>query len=314
MEIEIPYPAPDRYKPSKELLAAINTALFLKRPLLLSGDPGTGKTESADFLARQLQAYYRNIFINTTALRFDTKSTSQSNDLFYHYDAVSHFGDKTGRPKESFISFNAVGKALLATNPPTAAFNNFSNYNTVGFNANQPVGTVVLIDEIDKAPRDFPNDLLSELEKPPFKFSIKEMPGFTVEQDPNYPVVIIVTSNSEKGLPDAFLRRCVFHHISFPDDAQLLDIVSANLRMEHAYFQAAIQRFTEIRQQNIQKKPATSELIDWIARLEKKQLLNSNMENWNTASPEYKDAIIETLGIITKSKADFETISREIKN
>lgn len=313
MEIEIPYPAPDRYKPSKELLAAINTALFLQRPLLLSGDPGTGKTECADFIARQLNAYYRNLFINTTALRFDTKSTSQSSDLFYSYDAVSHFGDKTGRPKESFISFNAVGKALLASNQPDSSFGQFNNYNSIQFNNNRPVGSVVLIDEIDKAPRDFPNDLLSELEKPPFKFSIKELPGFTVQQDLNYPVVIIVTSNSEKGLPDAFLRRCVFHHISFPDDTQLLDIVRSNLGTESIYFETAIQRFSEIREKNIQKKPATSELIDWIARLQKKELLNDNLHDWRTATPEYKEAVIETLGIITKSKADFETISKEIK-
>ena len=312
MEIEISYPAPDPYNPSKELLAAINTALFLQRPLLLSGEPGTGKTECANFIARQLHAHYRNLFTHTRALRFDTKSTSQSGDLFYSYDAVAHFADKTGMPKEHFISLNGAGAALMATNKPVDTFLKFRNFNSVPYREGEPAGSVVLIDEIDKAPRDFPNDLLSELEKPPFKFSIKELPGCTIQQDARYPVVIVITSNSEKGLPDAFLRRCVFHHISFPDSRQLLEIVQSNLRAEHTYFKAAIKKFTEIREKNIQKKPATSELIDWIARLQKKELLTEHLDQWQMAPPAYKDAVTDTLGIIIKSKADFDAVSNEL--
>ena len=109
MEIQILRSLTDEYKPSAQLLAAINTALFLQRPLLLSGDPGTGKTECANFVARQLNLLYPYTFLSKKALRLDTKSGSQSSDLFYSYDAVSHFGDKTNRSKESFISFNSFG-------------------------------------------------------------------------------------------------------------------------------------------------------------------------------------------------------------
>jgi len=312
MEIQLPTYNVDEYMPSRELLAAINTALFLKRPLLLSGDPGTGKTECANFVARRLSFLYPFLFASPGVLRFDTKSGSQSTDLFYSYDAVSHFGDKTNRTKESFITFNSLGIALLGTHPASFEMNRFSNYEKEVYNRKTPFGSVVLIDEIDKAPRDFPNDLLAELERPPFKFGIKELPGFTVEQDTQYPVFIIITSNNEKGLPDAFLRRCVFHHISFPDPKELIEIVKSNLKTNNAHFEAVIERFTELRQKNLSKKPATSELIDWIACLQQKNLLNSNMANWKNADDEYKQKLIETLGIITKSKSDFETVSKVI--
>lgn len=312
MQVQILQSLHDVYKPSNELLAAINTALFLQRPLLLSGDPGTGKTECADYVARQLKSMYPYAFSSDKALRFDTKSGSQAADLFYNYDAVTHFADKLNTPKESFISFNALGIALLGTNNPDAMLNKFINYNEAVFSKNGPFGSVVLIDEIDKAPRDFPNDLLAELEKPPFKFSIKELPGFTAAQDMRYPVFIIITSNNEKGLPDAFLRRCVFHHINFPGTNELLEIVKTNLNTQNEYFETAIAKFTDLRQKNLVKKPATSELIDWIACLLQKKLLDKNMENWRGADDDYKKKLIETLGIITKSGADFETVKKEI--
>lgn len=312
MQVQILRSLNDVYKPSDALLAAVNTALFLQRPLLLSGDPGTGKTECADFVARQLNLLYPFVFTSKQALRFDTKSGSQSTDLFYSYDAVSHFSDKTNSPKESFISFNAFGLALLGTNNFDSSLKRFVNYEKEIFTKNGCFGSVVLIDEIDKAPRDFPNDLLAELEKPPFKFSIKELPGFTVEQDSKFPVFTIITSNNEKGLPDAFLRRCVFHHISFPNTQELLEIVKANLKTEQIHFRTAIEKFIELRQKNLAKKPATSELIDWIACLQERKLLNNNMENWKAADDDYKTKLVETLGIITKSGADFETVRREI--
>ena len=312
MEIQLTNTNADVYQPSKELLAAINTAMFLQRPLLLSGDPGTGKTECAAFVARRLNFLYPYVFTSPNALRFDTKSGSQSSDLFYTYDAVSHFGDRTNRPKESFISFNSLGIALLGTNAANPQYKSFKNYETEVFNKKTSFGSLVLIDEIDKAPRDFPNDLLAELEKPPFKFGIKELPDFNVKQDTAFPVFIIITSNNEKGLPDAFLRRCVYHHINFPDTKELLNIVQLNLKTENPHFESVIERFAELRQKNLVKKPATSELIEWIACLQYKNLLNSSMANWKSADIEYKQKLIETLGIITKSKADFETISKEI--
>lgn len=312
MEIQITDTPADVYRPSRELLAAINTALFLKRPLLLSGDPGTGKTACAAFVARRLNFLYPFLFSSPEALRFDTKSGSQSSDLFYNYDAVSHFGDKTGKSREAYIEFTGLGVALLGTRPANPAWNIFSNYEKAVLSRKPPFGSVVLIDEIDKAPRDFPNDLLAELERPPFKFSIRELGDFTIEQDPQFPVFIIITSNNEKGLPDAFLRRCVFHHINFPDTAELLEIVKNNLHLNDPHLEAAITQFSELRQMNLLKKPSTSELIDWIACLHQRRLLGSSLSNWQYADTEYKQRLVETLGIICKSKTDFETISREI--
>jgi MoxR-like ATPase len=306
--------APDHYLPGSDLLAAINTALFLRRPLLLSGDPGTGKTECAHFVARQLGHHFPDKFNANKALRFDTKSVSQSTDLFYNYDAVAHFGDRSEPRlgKESFISFNTLGIALLGTRPVDEGLHRFFNYTQV-LGGKSPSGAVVLIDEIDKAPRDFPNDLLAELEKPPFQFGIKELPGFRVEQNADLPIVVIITSNNEKGLPDAFLRRCVFHHISFPEKDELMRIVKANLQMEGINIEPAIDLFMEIRKANITKVPATSELIDWIACLRQKVLLNSDLANWANADADYRHRLAGTLGIIAKNKPDAETLKTKIE-
>ena len=303
-------PFKDYYNPSDELLAAINTALFLKRPLLLAGDPGTGKTECADFIARQLSEQYSKMFISDKALRFNTKSISQSTDLFYSYDAVAHFADKTYKKKESFISFNCLGVGLLGTNERKEEWLGFNNYESEIFN--KPLhGSVVLIDEIDKAPRDFPNDLLAELEKPPFKFRIHELPDFEIIQNVKFPIVIIITSNNEKGLPDAFLRRCVFHYINFPEK-DLLQIVQSNLEKEnveivHAHISAAIKIFLKLRNNSLEKKPATSELIDWIRCLNENDLLTDDkLSKWES-EPGYKD----TIGIIAKSENDLKTLGNQ---
>jgi MoxR-like ATPase len=157
---EITADSEDFYKPGDDLLAAINTALYLRRPLLLAGDPGTGKTECADFIARQLKKKNNGIFTRNTAIRFNTKSVAQSTDLFYYYDAVGHFGEATEK-KEKFISFNGLGLAILGTWGKQEEWSGFRGYSRQINNA--PAGSVVLIDEIDKAPRDFPNDLLAEL-------------------------------------------------------------------------------------------------------------------------------------------------------
>lgn len=303
----------DFYKPSNELLAALNTALFLQRPLLLSGDPGTGKTEFGDFVARQLKHAYPGKFNTATAMRFNTKSVSQSTDLFYNYDAVAHFGDKENKHKESFISFSSLGVAILATQDVNKDYYGFRNYESDVVKGNAGFGSVVLIDEMDKAPRDFPNDLLAELEKPPFKFNVKELTGFEISQNTEKPVVIIITTNNEKGLPDAFLRRCVFHHINFPRPETLLNIVNTKLNSENPFFSDAINMFMEFRnKKNINKPPATSELIDWIRCLKEKNLLNKSLKDWKNETSEYRKKIEDTLGIIAKNNSDYETLRKDI--
>lgn len=304
----------DNYKPSADLLAAINTSLFLQRPLLLSGEPGTGKTECADFVARQLKKAYPKTFKAERALRYNTKSISQSTDLFYQYDAVAHFGDKENKPKESFISFNSLGVALLNTHEINEDWMAFRNYKSDVVDRYIGYGSVVLIDEIDKAPRDFPNDLLAELEKPPFKFNIRELNDLEISQDGQRPIVIVITSNNEKGLPDAFLRRCVFHHINFPGPEILIDIIKTKLESDGLPFNHAIDMFLRFRNmKSINKAPATSELIDWISCLKENDLLNSDLGNWENAASEYREKIVKTLGVIAKNKTDFESLKKEIE-
>ena len=247
-------------------------------------------------------------------MRFNTKSVSQSTDLFYQYDAVAHFGDKENRAKEAFISFSSLGAALLSTLEINKDWFKFCNYETVVVNKNAGFGSVVLIDEIDKAPRDFPNDLLAELEKPPFKFNVKELTGFEIVQNTEKPIVIIITSNNEKGLPDAFLRRCVFHHINFPGPDMLLDIVKTKMKTDNPFFEVAIGMFLEMRnKKNINKPPATSELIDWISCLKEKDLLKNDLKDWKNADADYKKKIAATLGIIAKTKTDFDTLRKDIE-
>lgn len=242
------------------------------------------------------------------ALRFNTKSASQFGDLFYYYDAVAHFGDRSGKKKEAFISFNTLGLALMATNEIKTEWEEFKNYRSDVLVNKPPFSSVVLIDEIDKAPRDFPNDLLAELEKPPFKFNIRELDDFEVSQNEGKEIFIVITTNNEKGLPDAFLRRCVFHHIDFPDKENLLTIVKANLKQDNKNFETAIDTFWELRNKNLVKKPATSELIDWIACLQDNKLLNDKLSNWRNAESDYKKKIKESFCILAKSKNDFETL------
>ena len=306
-------PTNESYIPSDDLLSAINTALLLNKPLLLTGEPGTGKTECADFIARQLKRQFPESFHREEALRFNTKSVSVYNDLNYNYDAVEHFNHKGELPKESFISLRSMGMALMGSHPENPDWYTFKNYKKDVVSRGCGYGSVVLIDEIDKAPRDFPNDILAELEKPPFKFRIKELDELEIVQNPEKPVVVIISSNNEKGLPDAFLRRCVFHYIDFPSNEKLLDIVKSNLAADNPFYSDAINLFVEIRNlRELNKKPATSELIDWIACLVSKELMTSDLKDLKNASPEYLRKLEETLGVIAKSKYDSNSIKRKI--
>ncbi|NEP57073.1 MAG: MoxR family ATPase [Symploca sp. SIO2G7] len=234
------------YLPSPELINAVNLAIFLeKRPLLLKGEPGCGKTHLAQAVAQELGLPYEPWYI---------KSTSRARDGLYTYDAVRRLHDtqlvRMGEKSQSQVD-------------------NLDNYIQMG-----PLGrafdkqqhTVVLIDEIDKADIDFPNDLLRELDEQ--KFTIEET-GREVEA--KYSPIVFVTSNDEKDLPDAFLRRCLFYYIEFPYP-QLTEIVNAHFpQSSPEVVEAAVKRFSELRQ-NMEKgksgkKVSTSELLDWFAVL-----------------------------------------------
>ncbi|MBZ4022824.1 ATP-binding protein [Rhodobacter sp. TJ_12] len=227
----------DSYVAPPDLVVAVNAAVALERPLLVKGEPGTGKTELARQVAQAL---------GLPMLEWAIKSTTKAQQGLYEYDAVSRLRD------------SQLGDARV---------NDVRNYIRKGklWQAFEAPGKVVLlIDEIDKADIEFPNDLLQELDK--MAFHVYET-GETI-QAAHRPIVII-TSNNEKELPDAFLRRCFFHYIRFPDAETLKQIVAVHFpQIKEQLLSAALTRFYEIRETpGLKKKPSTSEVLDWLKLL-----------------------------------------------
>ena len=227
----------DTYLTNEALEAAVNCALSLERPLLVKGEPGTGKTLLAEAIAEALGA---------PLLRWHVKSTTRAQDGLYVYDTVqrlydSRFGEGDVKDIAHYIKLGPMGQA---------------------FESEQR--TVLLIDEVDKADIEFPNDLLHELDR--MRFTINETGReVAATQRP----VVIITSNNEKELPDAFLRRCVFHFIDFPEEARMERIVRVHHPdLDEQLLGQALKAFYALRkQQRLRKRPSTSELVDWIAAL-----------------------------------------------
>jgi len=235
----------DRYKgtanyiASQDLRQAVNVSIALSRPLLIKGEPGTGKTllahSIADGLAMEL-------------IQWSVKSTTKAQDGLYLYDTVqrlhdSRFDDSDVSNIEQYIKLGPMGRSFESDKQ-----------------------AVLLIDEIDKADIEFPNDLLAELDQ--MEFTINETSRVVRA---NHRPVVIITSNAEKELPDAFLRRCVFHYIAFPGQELMADIVRVHFPdIEAKLLSQSLARFYWLRQQdNLRKKPSTSELIDWISALQR---------------------------------------------
>ncbi|WP_259783184.1 AAA family ATPase [Aestuariispira ectoiniformans] len=227
----------DNYVATEDLKVAVNAAITLQRPLLIKGEPGTGKTVLAQEVARGL---------NRPLLEWHIKSTTKAQQGLYEYDAVSRLrdsqlGDDRVHDIGNYIIRGKLWEAFEAEEPP-----------------------ILLIDEIDKADIEFPNDLLLELDR--MEFFVYETKQRV--QARNRPVVII-TSNNEKELPDAFLRRCFFHYIQFPDRETMQQIVDVHFPdIKQSLVREALTVFYEVREINgLKKRPSTSELLDWIKLL-----------------------------------------------
>jgi MoxR-like ATPase len=239
------------YLPSEGLIEAVNLAIFLQRPLLLKGEPGCGKTRLAHAVAYELGLPLKTWYI---------KSTSQARDGLYTYDGV-------GRLRDAQLA--AAGRLSEAQIYEIDAPETYIRWGALGqaFRSEQQV--VVLIDEIDKADIDFPNDLLLELDQQ--QFVVTET-GQEVQAQ--VAPIVLITSNDEKDLPDAFLRRCLFHYVAFPDPNQLTAIIQAHFpTAAPRMMEGAISRFLQLRQamqdgRRASKKVSTSELIDWFRVLQ----------------------------------------------
>ncbi len=231
------YSGSDDYIASKPLMEIVNVAVSLGKPLVVKGEPGTGKTLLAHSIATA---------INKKLLIWNIKSTTKAKDGLYVYDTVQRLNDARFKDKDisdirQYIKMGKLGQA---------------------FKSDEQV--ILLIDEIDKADVEFPNDLLNELDE--MSFHIHELDE---EVRARHRPIVIITSNSEKELPDAFLRRCIFYYIEFPDAEMMEKIVKVHYPdIENKVVKEALKRFYWIREmEGLRKKPSTSELLDWIKAL-----------------------------------------------
>jgi len=298
-----------KYIASSAQKYALEAAVEMNQPLLITGEPGTGKTEMAQWSLEYLNQRNSNAYW-PEVLRFNTKTISKASDLFYTYDALSHFqaanmrGEQTV-PVEKFITLNAFGKAIAYSNPTSIEL--AEKFGLVL--PQQSLNSVVLIDEVDKAPRDFANDLLDEILH--YRFSIRELPGFEAQKSPKSNIVVILTSNSEKNLPDAFLRRCAFFHIEFPKGQLLRDIVEMHLgkitpETKEGY-DSLLAFFEKVREKSVRKAPATAELVAWLRILGLKGYLTSN------DADERRKLLEHNLLFLVKTKDDLEAVKDLLK-
>lgn len=272
------------YRPSKALQNAVNVALNLGKPLLLTGEPGTGKTQLAWSIASRLGL--------GQPLVFNTRTTSSAGDLFYRYNAIGHFQHVQQRQGAAALSDDEVERMFI-------------RYHALGEAILSQKRKVVLIDEVDKAPRDLPNDILNVLEE--MRFEVPEI-GKSYSAAPAHRPVLVLTSNSEKNLPDAFLRRCVFFHIPFPSADELAAILVA--KVKHPVYTPEVMRnivlphFLDLRARMQRKKPGTAELLHWVAVLLRLGFDPFKLQNPAALPPYDRDALLMSYHVLAKNEQD----------
>lgn len=265
----------DKYVATEDLALAVNASITLERPLLIKGEPGTGKTMLAEEVAKSL---------GKSLIRWHVKSTTKAQQGLYEYDAVSRLrdsqlGDARVEDINNYIKRGVLWDAFVAEKKP-----------------------VLLIDEVDKADIEFPNDLLLELDKMEF-YVYETKKNIVAKERP----IVIITSNNEKDLPDAFLRRCFFHYIRFPDEETMKSIIEVHFpKIKQKLVNTALKSFFEVRKvPGIKKKPSTSELLDWI-----KLLLAEDISPEILRQKDSKNALPPLYGALLKNEADVHMFER----
>ena len=305
---------PRGYRAPPDLAAAVDVALTLGMPLLITGEPGSGKSALADSIAFELGL--------GRALRFVVKSDTEARDLFYRFDTVGRFHASQARDTDidaaNFISFAALGQAILRAKPRSFAVNELGLPGYLVADLGDRGRSVVLIDEIDKAPRDVPNDILAEIENMEFvvpelsgsagrgevRVGLKDEAGHYENQ---YRPIVVFTSNQEKALPEPFLRRCVFFHLNFPPfeapegDSEAVTVtrivaerLGGRYSQKQAHMDLAIGFFRFLRDgaRGLERRPVLSELLDWLHYLSGGPLLEALQAG---APPELEDAFLTSI-------------------